>query len=59
MQCLIFMSYKRPFSTHNVKTHVDWVAAFPADGDLAGRAVVAIVASALERLVDAAAELAV
>ena len=53
------MSYKRPFSTHNVKTHVDWVAAFPADGDLAGRAVVAIVASALERLVDAAAELAV
>ena len=53
------MNYKRPFSTQNVKTHVDWVAAFPADGDLTGRAVVAIVASALEWLIDTAAKLAV
>ena len=40
-------------------THINWVASFPALGLFAGSSEVAVVAGALERLVDAAAELAV
>ena len=50
---------KDKWLNNHVQTHVDRVAAFLADGVLARRASVSVVAGALERLLDATAELAV